>query len=266
MMRSAMPAAALLVLLLSTGCRSPYWRSRGLDALDAVPASAAYGYGLAVSVHATPLLNGGLGLSPVVSERFGYEDRHLYGAWSEYDAPFPWSLWVTDLTDIPPLAPDAGGLLRNGVPLSYRWQMDRDAPLGEGHDRGSWEPRVRQWGRHPPYGREIGGGLGLPTPRRKLAWRDLQADDSPDRPLDVLSAPERATLWEVVRPGPDLPRPWDLFQVDVYLVFFGVRLGVRPVEFVDLLVGFVGFDPLSDDVPATTDTLPPLDRLEAAAK
>jgi hypothetical protein len=250
-----MPAAALLVLLLATGCRSPYWRSRGLDALDTVPVSVAAGYGVAVSVHATPFLFVGLGFSPVVSGRAGYEDRHLHGVWNEFDAPFPWSLWLTDFTDIPAHTPGMHGSFPDGVPVMYRWQIDRDAPLGEGHHRHSFEPQVRQWGRHPPYGREIGGGLGLPTPRRQLMWRDLHAELSEEAPLDRLSAPERATLWDVSRGGPDLAQPWDLFQVDVHLVLFGARVGLRPVEFVDLVVGFAGFDPLGDDVLAPTSTL-----------
>jgi hypothetical protein len=255
MARGAMPAAALLALLLAVGCRSPYWRSRGLDALDTVPCSVAFGYGLAVSVHATPFVNVGLGLSPVVTERYGYEDRRLFGAWHEFDAPFPWSLWATSIAGLPPHAPDARGPLPDGVPVAFRWQLDRDAPMGEGHHRGSFEPQLRQWGRHPPYGREIGGGLGLPTPRHELAWRDLQADVSAQPPLATLSAPERATLWEVDRDGPDIPRPWDLLQVDVHLLVFGVRLGLRPVQGLDLLTGFVGLDLLDDDVPAPSGSL-----------
>lgn len=265
MPRSVMPAAALLLALLAVGCHTPYWRSRTLDALDTVPASLAFGYGVGLSVHATPLVHAGLGFSPIVTQRYGYEDRRLYGAWQEYAAFFPWSLWVTHLTEIPARAPGTGGFLPDGVPVAYYWQLDRDALQAEGHDSGNWEPIVRQWGRHPPYVRELGGGFGYPAPRRELAWRDLQTGNSDEQPLARLSAPERATMWQVEREGVALPPALDLFRIDVHLLLFGVRLGVRPLEFVDFLAGVVGLDPLQDDVDEPTHRLPPLDELEERA-
>ena len=250
---------------LLPGCAhvSAYGRSRGLDFLDTVPASVGWGWGISASFEATPCFVMGLGLSPVVSWRAGYEDRRLWGAWHEFEAAFPWTIWLTDISKVPPRPPDAnvGRIFGDGPPLMYRWQLDRDAPLGEGHHRGRWEPQVRQWGRQPPYGRESGGGFVIPAYRRKLAWKDLHLQQGDNEGLHAIAAPDRATLWVVSRDGPDVPQAWDLFQIDLFCIA-GVRLGFRPVEGVDFLLGIIGIDISHDDVFPTLSNLPPAEQEE----
>jgi hypothetical protein len=246
----------LLVGLCSCATASRYGRSRTMDLLDAVPISVGWGFGLSASAKATPLLHLGLGVTPVIEQRFGYEDRSFHGHWHEYQTAFPWTFWLTDFSLAPPRPPGAneGRLFGDGVPIMYRWQIDRDAPSGEGHHRSKWEPQPRQWGRHPPIGRESGGALLIPEYRRALDWRDLRTERDDDEQLYTAGA-HLATLWEVSRDGRDLPQAWDLFEADVFVVFVGLRIGVRPVEFVDLVVGLVGLDPLGDDLRDGKSTL-----------
>lgn len=258
--RWTLPLAVLLGAALLPACAhvSAYGRSRGLDLLDTVPVSVGWGWGVSASFEATPCFRMGLGLSPVVSWRAGYEDRRLWGAWHEFEAAFPWTIWLTDISKVPPRPPGAneGHLFGDGPPLMYRWQLDRDAPLGEGHHRGRWEPQTRQWGRQPPYGRETGGGFVIPAFRRRLDWHDLHLDQGDNEGLHAIAAPDRATLWTVSRDGPDEPQSWDLFQLDLFLIA-GVRVGFRPVEGADFLLGIVGIDISNDDVFPTLSNLPP---------
>jgi len=244
------PAAAAL-LLLATGCSnlSPYAKSRLADLADAVPMSIALGWGLSVDVQATPLLHVGLGLSPVVSQRAGYEDRVIHGRWNEFVACMPWSFWLTDISPVPPRPAAAEGLDAWVLPLVYRWQVRRDATLGEGQLPGGWEPQLREWGRHPPLSRETTGAFILPEIRRELNWHDLRLAQGDPEPLSAVGSPTRATLWEVSRDGPRVAPPWDLFQVDVFAVFLGLRLGFRPFEFVDFLAGLATVDLSGDDYP-----------------
>ena len=44
--------------------------------------------------------------------------------------------------------------------------------------------------------------------------------------------------------------PVCVLAVDVFALFFGLRVGVRPVEFADFATSLVGIDLLGDDVPA----------------
>lgn len=266
--RSASPRGgsllALLLLLAASGvlpaCRqvSAYGRSRTLDLLDTVPVSVGWGWGISASVEATPCFRLGLGLSPVVSWRAGYEDRRLWGQWHEFEAAFPWTIWLTDVSKVPerPEGANEGRLFGDGLPLMYRWQLDRDAPLGEGEHRGRWEPQLRQWGRNPPYGRETGGGLVIPAFRRQLAWTDLHLQQGDDEGLRAIAAPDRATLWIVSRDGPDELRAWDRLEADLFLGIAGLRIGLRPVEGLDFLLGIFGLDFAADDVGTTRSNLP----------
>jgi hypothetical protein len=256
----SLPALLLLVVTAAAlpACQSAYARSRTLDLLDTVPVSVGWGWGISASVEATPCFRFGLGLSPVVSWRAGYEDRRLWGQWHEYEAAFPWTIWLTDVSKVPerPEGANEGRLFGDGLPLMYRWQLDRDAPLGEGEHRGRWEPQLRQWGRHAPYGRETGGGFVIPAYRRKLTWEDLHLQQGDNEGLHAIAAPDRATLWLVTRNGPDEPRAWDLFEADLFLGILGLRVGLRPVEGVDFLLGFIGLDFVGDDVSTPRSNLP----------
>lgn len=242
----------------STGSVSAYTRSRVADLLDAVPASVGWGWGIGGSFKATPLFHVGLGLTPVTDERVGFEDRVFRGHWREYRAQFPWTLLQGPLGILParPWAANADRRFGDGVPLVYRWQILRDAPSGEGEYPGDREPSERQWGRHPPNGRESGGAFLIPEYRRALAWHDLRLEQGDDDPLITLGSPARATLWEASRDGPDRPQAWDLFEADVSLVLVGLRVGFRPVEALDFLLGIVGIDVLGDDIPPTTSNEP----------
>lgn len=243
------PAAALL-LLLAAGCADMplYARSRLADLGDALPMSGAFGWGVSVSVKATPLFHLGFGLTPVVCARAGYSDRTFRGKWHEFYAVMPWSFWLTDISPVPPRPRGVrDGLLEQSPPLVYRWQIRRDAPSGEGEYPGGWEPQLRQWGRHPPLSRESQGAFFIPESRHELNWHDLRMAQGDPDPFPNLGTPDHATLWEVSRDGPPVTQAWDLFEVDVFAVFFGLRLGVRPVEFGDLLLGLVGIDFMGDD-------------------
>lgn len=243
------PAAALL-LLVTAGCSHMpiYVRSRLADLGDAVPVSGALGWGISASVKATPLLHVGLGLSPVVCVRYGYMDRTFRGKWYEFSACMPWSFWLTDISPVPPRPRGTErAWYAEPLPLVYRWQIRREAPSGEGEYPGGWEPQLRQWGRHPPLSRESCGALLVPESRNELGWHDLRYAQGDPEPLPTLSSPGHATLWEVSRDGPSVPQAWDLFEADLFLGFVGLRVGLRPVELGDFILGIFGVDFMSDD-------------------
>ena len=127
MRRVAVLIAAVLSLGLG-GCT--YGRARTADLLDAVPISVSKGWGLGLSLRATPLLHVGLAASPIVSNRLGYEDRVIHGTWGEYQASFPWSLWAAELGDLPAAPTHTSWVDRGGPATVYRWQAMRDAPAG----------------------------------------------------------------------------------------------------------------------------------------
>jgi len=237
------------LLVVTAGCSGPvgsWGRRRLLDTFDVVPASIAVGWGASASVRASHLLQGGLGLTPVVSRRYGYTDRTVWGLWDEYVAAFPWSLWEGPL---PERTADHGGWLR-GDParLLYRWQVFRDVPPAERGESSPWEPVLTRWGRHPPVGREEYGALLFPPGlRREIRYVDVQREGRDPSPLQSLSAPKTATLWQAERTGNRLTPDWGLLEVDVFFVALGLRVGLRPVELVDLLAGLVGADPMGDD-------------------
>ena len=243
--------AALLACVAAAGCAdlSSYSRSRLADLGDAVPLSVGWGWGLSASLQATPLAHVGVGLSPLVDERLGWQDRTFRGHWREFSAVFPWSLFLTDISPVPP-QPRAlhQAWWQEPLPLVYRWQVRRDAPSGEGEYPGGWEPQLRQWGRHPPLARETSGAFGLPESVRELGWHDLRLEQGDPQPFTTLGSPVRATLWEVERDGRDLPRSWDLFEADAFAGIVGLRIGLRPVEFADFLCGLLSVDLLGDDV------------------
>jgi len=113
---------------------------------------------------------------------------------------------------------------------------------------------VRNWGRHPPRSREIGGAFLIPEWRRELRWHDLRQAQGNVDSLSAIGSPMTATLWEVSRDGPAVSRAWDLFEGDIFLAVVGLRIGLRPVEFVDFLTGLVGFDLLADDLHSASAT------------
>ncbi len=256
-MRSApalAPALALVLAVCAAGCSSlpegvdTYLRSRGADLADTVPMSVAFGRGASVSVRATALLDVGLGLIPVQDWRWGYDDRTFHGVWSEYQSTFPWTFWLSD--DLP-ATPATWGVFEAGLPVVYRWQAKRDAPPAEGTRTRSYEPLTKQqWGRHPSVTRETTGALLVPEVRRWIRWEDMSREDVRSPPLDSVRAPERASVWQASRDGPRAETDWTGFEADVFVLFLGIRVGVRPLEGVDFLVGLVGLDLMQDDLPA----------------
>ncbi|MCB9897094.1 MAG: hypothetical protein H6825_03705 [Planctomycetes bacterium] len=252
-----------LALLATAGCTSPgaYWRSRGADLLDVVPMSIAHGWGIGISAQATPLLQVGLGITPIVSQRYGYDDRYIHGIWNEYQAGFPWSMFVADLdaiglVSVPDRPRHIGFFEGGGITLLYRWQVLRDAPSGEGERNGYYEPNITSWGRHPPLTRESMGALIIPGARRWLEFHDLRLEQGDDDLTAVLGSPMRATLWGTTREGVPASRAWDLFELDAFLGPIGARIGVRPIEFVDFVLGIFFLDPLLDDLPTPIEFEP----------
>jgi len=263
-------ALAACVLLLASGCAGlgGYGRSRAADLLDVVPVSVATGFGVSFSMKATPLFHVGLG-TPVVSNRYGYEDRVFHGIWREYQLTFPFTPFSGRLDALPkrPYGANDGRWFGDGVPIMYRWQVIKDSPSGEGNLQGNYEPRLRQWGRHPPVGREMGGALLVPEYRRELDWQDLRLAQGDDDPLAMVGSPTRATLWEARRSGHDLPQAWDLFEADIFFGIVGVRIGLRPLEFVDLVAGLLTIDFMGDDYPGVVTATPqPLPEPEPEAE
>lgn len=245
--QAALALALVLALTLLGGCT--YTRSRGADFLDFVPISVAHGWGLNASIRATPLLHLGLGASPTVSSRYGYDDRLFHGRWYEYQATFPWSIWDTSLQDLPPDPPDLSWIQSGGLSTVYRWQAMRRAPSGEGERGNLNEPNARSWGRHPPIVREIRGAFLFPERRVLLEFDDLRLQGRDEDALLTMGAPDRATLWITERESRSTPRSWDLFEADVMVVFLGLRVGVRPLEFIDFVLGFTTLDIMGDDLP-----------------
>lgn len=244
-----MVAGALL--LLGLGACTPfgaYWRSRGADLLDAVPMSVCTGWGFGISVQATPLLGFGLGASPVVSQRYGYADRTFHGVWNEYNLLFPWTLWLEDVSLLPPLPPAHEDFWSEGIPFMFRWQVMRDAPGGEGWRDHYWEPNVRSWGRHPPVVREWQGALLLPMQGGFLEFVDLRVEQG-DKQVGSLWSPDRASFWETRRVRRSTVRAWDLFEIDALFLGLGMRVGFRPVEAADFILGWAWIDVLGDDLP-----------------
>lgn len=268
-------AVCLLLLgLLCAGCSSPssYWRSRGADLLDVVPMSIGFGWGIGVSAQATPLLQVGLSVTPTASSRVGYDDRYVHGKWDEFQAGMPWSFFVgswnqsvrdhpwllfVDISELPP-QPASVPWYSRGVPLLYRWQRERHGVIGvghrdtqfEGHTSTYYEPNVIDHGRHPPLVRESQGALIWPQTRRWLEFHDLRLEQGDPDLTASLGSPDRATLWRTYREGVPASRAWDLFELDGFLGIVGVRIGVRPLEFVDFVLGILFLDPLLDDIPA----------------
>lgn len=252
-MSGAARAACVGLLVALAGCGTPptYVRSRVADLLDVVPIDVGVGWGVGASVRATPLFHVGLAFTPIVSSRVGYEDRLIHGHWSEYQANFPWSLWANTVSGMPEAPAHVSWSERGGAATVYRWQALRDSPEGTGeHERAIVsEPALRSWGRHPPVVREIRGALFLPERRVLLEFHDLRLEQSDDDVLVDIGAPERATMWETGRESRPTSRAWDLFEADVMFVCVGVRVGVRPAEFVDFLLGFTTLDIMGDDLP-----------------
>ena len=267
---------AALAVALTVGCSSTpstYLRSRAGDFLDAVPVSLSWGSGIGASMRGTSLFHVGVSAWPARSLRFGYDDRRVCGIWREYQIAFPWTVFPEDLVDVPvtgvyelPDGPLAGlpamppeiadDLFASGIPIVYRWQSARDAEQGEDrHLRGGIMPDVLHIGRHPSYVRESTGAFLVPEVRHRVHFREVRrlADKEP-----VLRAggSEIATAWAAVRGVEQMPSDWDRFEFDVSLLLVGARVGIRPVEFVDFVVGLADFDLLGDDLPEAESFVP----------
>lgn len=250
--------AALGALLLTLGCgaTSSWPRSRVADLLDVVPVSIAAGWGFGASIQATPLFQVGFGATPVVSNRLGFDDRIFHGFWEEYQVGFPWTWGVRSRTDIEP-PPHDDPFWADSLRLNFRWQRMADAPGGEGYDEeGQWEPNLLWSRRHPPLIRESFGALGVPQRRSWILFEDARRETGDPDPLERLGASERAAVWTMRAERGPAPRAWDLFEMDAFLGVVGVRVGVRPVEFVDFVAGLLFLDPLQDDLPEASHAAP----------
>lgn len=259
--------AVLIVALAAVGCRSTpgtYLRSRVGDVLDVVPVSLAYGRGIGASVRATPLFHVGLNLWPIRSSRWGYDDRAVRGIWREYETGVPWTLFSDDFVEklpvsvaqLPPLPRDvADDVWSAGLPIVYRWQSARDAVQGEDiHSRGRM-PDVLHLGRHPSYVRETTGAFLVPEVRRRVHFREWRRTTDA-LPVMRAGSAEVASGWTAVRGLDRMPPDWGRFEFDLFLGLFGARLGVRPLEFVDLAVGLFDVDLLGDDLPNPVTFVP----------
>jgi hypothetical protein len=250
-------ARLALLALAAMACTScSYARSRAADFQDIFPWSIACGWGIGASLHATPLFHVGVGATPIVSHRYGYDDRIVNGVWHESETLFPYTLW-SDAFAADPLAPEETGFPWHAVPIVYRWQVFRDAVSGEAEStEKTSEPNHEMWGRHPSIVRESLGAFMAPQSRRWLDFEDLRRTQDDRDVINVLGAPSRATLWGSRRAGRPAPLAWDLFEADIFLGMLGVRLGVRPVEAVDFLLGFALIDILGDDLPEPVSNEP----------
>lgn len=248
---------ALGLLLACSACAgaNTYVRSRVADLQDVVPWSLSCGWGIGASVTATPLFQFGIGITPIHANRWGYDDRIVRGVWRESEILFPYTLWH-DALEEDSLEPEGTGFAWWAVPLAYRWQLFRDAPTGEGRRNQDYEPNFQGWGRHPPIARESLGAFVLPQQRRWVDFAELRREQGDPDVLDTLGPPHRASLWESRRAGRDADRAWDLFEANIFLGVVGVRVGVRPVEFADFVLGLVFIDVLGDDLPVPGANVP----------
>jgi hypothetical protein len=254
------------LLLLSTGCESlsTYGRSRMADFKDFIPWSISCGWGIGITARATPMVNVGLALTPIKSLRWGYDDRVVHGVWREAQTVFPYTIWI-DYWDPDPAHPDTTGFNPWVLPIVHRWQVFRDAPSGEGNRQQTYEPRMKEWGRHPSVVRESLGAFIVPAERRWVDFVDLRREQGNPDVIDILGSPDRATQWESRRTGRPASNAWDLFELDVFAGIVGVRLGVRPVEFADFVLGIFTIDFMGDDLPQPEEFVPREEPLPAAS-
>jgi hypothetical protein len=81
-----------------------------------------------------------------------------------------------------------------------------------------------------------------------LEFVDLRLEQGDDL-VGSLWSPDRASFWETKRLRRSTVRAWDLFELDILVLGLGLRVGVRPVEAVDFLLGFLWIDLMGDDLP-----------------
>ncbi|MDG2148983.1 MAG: hypothetical protein P8N09_05600 [Planctomycetota bacterium] len=265
-MTSWVRLSVLSLLLFSGACAGvdTYARSRVADFKDVFPWSVACGWGIGLSMQATPLFELGVGLTTIHSNRWGYDDRIVHGVWRESVVLFPYTLWNQAL-EPDPQHPETTGFPWTAIPIVYRWQIFRDGPGIEGQRNRNLEPNFMGWGRHPPIVRESLGAFIFPATRRWVDFTDVRKDQGDPGVLSILGTPERATLWEARRAGRPAARAWDLFEVDFFALVVGARLGVRPVEAVDFVLGIFGVDFLKDDLPEPHVNVPEKKPLPAAS-
>ncbi len=247
------PLLGLVLALAVVGCQttpSSYFRSRAGDALDVIPVSFGYGHGLGMSFRATSAFHVGLSAWPVRARRLGYDDRVVRGVWREYAASFPWTFYLEENGELPPVPVEVReSRWEKGVPIVYRWQSMRAAPQAEGtFSRGSI-PDVLHLGRHPSYVRESIGALLIPEVRRRVDFREFRLTDAVD-PMSSSGTPDAAVAWQAERGGERIASDWDRFEADLFVGFVGLRFGLRPWQLVDFLAGWFQFDPAGDDLPA----------------
>ena len=155
---------------------------------------------------------------------------------------------------------------------SARWEQRAWSASSPREIDGSWyEARVSD-----PYAiywlRRRGPALGVRTQLIGLARdlgvsRVLDALDELDEPIDQEALPETGTVWKgemldgklvasrwlPIPGGPaDTSKLWTFntatdLQLGLHLLFVNARVGFNPLEFLDLLLGFGGYDIAGDD-------------------
>ncbi len=198
------------VLALCVGCAP----GRMADLKDSGRIGVGIGPGLSIDAKLGDLTHpalGALGAAGMV----GFESRAIDGSWYEARVSDPYAIYW---------------LRREGQPWGFA--------LNSSGWRGTWE------------------SLGF-----------LDALDELDEPIDQEALPETGTIWQgelldgklvasrwLPLPGgpPDTSKLWTFntatdLQLGLHLLFVNARVGFNPLEFLDLLLGFGGYDIAGDD-------------------
>ncbi|MBX7056961.1 MAG: hypothetical protein K1X75_02770 [Leptospirales bacterium] len=232
--------AALLLLLAagsasSVACSSLYWSNRGRDAADVFTLEfSTQSYGL--SVRAGPLQ-----LGAAYKDAAGYSGGLRGGSWGQkFTAGFTALFFGADYLSSAPI--------RFSPPGEAEAEEASDS-AEESSDTAEAAPPSTQ---DAAASEDTGGPAiadeneaGDVTPLLSLRHKEYRAR----APLGTqMPAHLRRSLLkqegEVFAPGSYFT------QLDLSLgVYFGLRIGFNPGELLDLLLGFLNFDPMDDDAP-----------------
>jgi len=228
-MRAAFPAChrgSLLVLLFTISCSSPYLRNRGHDALDVFTVefqTRSYG----ASVRAGPVKLGLSYKSPNgldVGLRGGDFGRHSS---AEFTA----------------IAIGADYFQKN--PLTDLMDKQQKTPTDQKADKDKKDNT-------PPAIETPESEAATETPRLPVALPALRDKEFRARsPFGTTIALQKKTAL-LKKPGNFAPLTY-YTGIEVSLgLFFGIRIGLNPVEFLDAVVGWTTLDLFGDDEPYET--------------
>ncbi len=176
----------------------------------------------------------------------------------------PWRYWKSralDLWDVLPVSVQKGGGLSASagvtpfVRTGLGFYFSTEPPNSYGMALGRWGPVWKENGYH----------FLVAT----VEEQELEGDPWPGGPDGRYCNPDekklarsRMNLLVVLPVDPDHEAgghfarvrfpPWYSWldsEAEVFVLFFGIRVGVSPLQLVDFLAGFLGLDPLGDDVP-----------------